>query len=321
MGLAIVHRTTWWVSGLCSIRIVTSSATTRCRAPASLSSSRLLEAWIAMGSGRSGSTHGSMSAGRSFADRVSDVSACDSLLTRTSSPAMPRLVGRVASSRGAQRSRALVVVVVGVTLGGHTPTPLHELAEVAGHVDHVVRAQRAGETRTSERRPTYRSLVVRMTSATRGPSGSQARLGSVAPTVHMRWVPVGWRRGEALLDDLEDLLETHSGRGGDRDQGEERPLRHRGLEVLDDRLGRDVLALEIAVEERVVLGLLDDRLDEGLRRTSMAGPRRRRGPLHPGPVRRVEHPLAEQPHRPDHDLVGVVDGQVQRLRVAEGPLA
>src|SRR6476661_986005 len=67
----MVQSTTWWVSALCSIRMVGSSATSRCSAAASLSSSDLVTGWIATGSNGSGSTHGSTRAGESLSLNVS----------------------------------------------------------------------------------------------------------------------------------------------------------------------------------------------------------------------------------------------------------
>ena len=59
--------------------MVGSSATSRCSAPASLSSSDLVAGRIATGSSGSGSTHGSTTAGESLLLSVSVVSACDEL--------------------------------------------------------------------------------------------------------------------------------------------------------------------------------------------------------------------------------------------------
>ncbi len=95
------HKTIWWVSALCSNRMVTSSATRRDRADVSFSSSARELAWIATGSSGSGSSHGSTSAGRSLVDSVSVVSAAVSLVTSTSSPAIACDLGRVSSPSGA----------------------------------------------------------------------------------------------------------------------------------------------------------------------------------------------------------------------------
>jgi hypothetical protein len=137
----IAQRTTWWVSALCSIRIVTSSATSRCSAEASLSSSALLLAWMATGSSGSGSTHGSTSAGLSLRERVSEVSALDSLATRTMSPAMANSLGASrrpavrTAARPARRRRARVALEF----------VAEEALEVPGDVDDLFGAQRAGE--------------------------------------------------------------------------------------------------------------------------------------------------------------------------------
>ena len=75
--------------------------------------------------------------------------------------------------------------------------------------------------------------------------------------------------GKACSITLEQLLDAGSGRRGDRDDREEGAVatapagRRRGV-------GADLLAAEVAVEQRLVLGLLDDRLDEGPR-SSMSG--------------------------------------------------
>ena len=112
----MVHSTIWCVSAFCSSRIVTSSATSRCSAETSFSSSFRVAAWTAIGSSGSGSNHGSTSAGRALPDSVSEVSAAVSLDTRTRSPAIAWVFGRrLVGQRRRQRAGALVVdVVVGV---------------------------------------------------------------------------------------------------------------------------------------------------------------------------------------------------------------
>ena len=190
-------------------------------------------------------------------------------------------------------------------------------------MDHVVRSQGAGEDANQGQATDVRVAGGADDLGDQRPVGIARRRGQ--RRAHRAVCGGRWsagRRGEALLDDLEHLFETrHRSRGRSGPAGRSR-LGHRGLEVLDDRLGRDVLALEVAVEEGVVLGLLDDRLDERPATVLDGGGLVAVGvPLHARPVRRVEHPLAEQPHRPDDDLLGVVDGQVERLRVAERPLA
>src|SRR6478672_11370857 len=103
----IVQRTTWSVSVECSIRIVTSSATRRCSAPPSLSSSDLVAARIATGSWGSGS------------------------------PSWPVRL----EERGGERADPLVVVVRRVA-GDLVPD---EVAEMSRHVDRFVDAQGARE--------------------------------------------------------------------------------------------------------------------------------------------------------------------------------
>ena len=80
--------------------MVGSSATSRCSAPASLSSSDLVAGRIATGSSGSGSTHGSTTAGESLLLSVSVVSACRSLATTHRSPAIASGLGRSVSPSG-----------------------------------------------------------------------------------------------------------------------------------------------------------------------------------------------------------------------------
>ena len=51
--------------------------------------------------------------------------------------------------------------------------------------------------------------------------------------------------------------------GADWDDREERAPGHCGLEVVDQQGRLDLLAVEVAVHQTFVLGLLDDALDEG----------------------------------------------------------
>ncbi len=72
------------------------------------------------------------------------------------------------------------------------------------------------------------------------------------------------RGRERLGDDLEHLRRAESRRGGCRQHRVERAPRDRGLEVVDEHLEVDVLAAEVAVHQRLVLGLRDDPLDQGV---------------------------------------------------------
>ena len=96
--------------------------------------------------------------------------------------------------------------------------------------------------------------------------------------------------------------------------GVERPSRHRLLEVLDERVEADLLAGEPAVEQAVVLGLLDDPLDQPRPRAldelevlavGLA--------LHPGAAGVVEHLLRQQADEPGRRLVVGEQRQVERL--------
>src|SRR6478735_7675997 len=129
-----------------------------------------------------------------------------------------------------------------------------------------------------------------MTSATSGPSGSQVTSGRVAPT---GLYAVGAMR---LAGDGKHCSMTSS--------TSSRPTPVAG-EI--GTSGKKVALATAALRSTTVL----DR--RGLVAVGI--------PLHARTVRRVEHPLAEQPHRPDDDLLGVVDGQVERLRVPERALA
>ena len=80
---------------------MTSSATSRCSAEPSFSSSVREVACSATGSKGSGSSQGSTSAGRALLDNVSVVSAAASLDTSTRSPAMAYGFGRASSPSGA----------------------------------------------------------------------------------------------------------------------------------------------------------------------------------------------------------------------------
>ena len=68
--------------------------------------------------------------------------------------------------------------------------------------------------------------------------------------------------GNACGDDLEQLVEAESGQGADGDDGEEGTARDGGLEVVDEQVEVDVLATHVAVHQALVLGLLDDALDQ-----------------------------------------------------------
>ena len=72
------------------------------------------------------------------------------------------------------------------------------------------------------------------------------------------------RRREAVDEHFEHLGHAEAGAGAGREHGIEAAARDRGLEVVDQHLDVDVLAVEVAVHQRLVLGLRDDRLDQGV---------------------------------------------------------
>ena len=120
------------------------------------------------------------------------------------------------------------------------------------------------------------------TSATSGPSGSQAQAGRAAPVRGGDRGRRALQRGrEAAGDQLEQLDRADAlpgalggGRGGQH--GVEDTARDGPLQVLDERLDVDLLAAEIAVHEGLVLALGDDPLDQpvaGLLDAAAAGRR------------------------------------------------
>ena len=122
------------------------------------------------------------------------------------------------------------------------------------------------------------------------------------------------RGGEPADDDLEQLGRAEPGeRVGDQHRVE-RAAGHRLLEVVDERVERDVLASEPAVEQAVVLGLLDDPLDQplpgSLDELQVLGVG---VPLHPGTPGVVEDPLGQQPDQARGRLLVAEQRQVQRL--------
>jgi hypothetical protein len=192
--------------------------------------------------------------------------------------------------------------------------------EVARDVDDLFRAQRAGED------PDQREAPDIGVAAGADDLGDQ-RAGRVARDVwevvtgrcgHGR-VRVGDRRRESRLDDLIELFHADAGARADRQDGEEVGLGDRGLDVGDQLRGVEVLAGEVAVQQRVVFGLLDDRLDEaaaiGLDLVELVGRGLAAGAGAVGGV------LRDEGQRSDDGLVLGVDRQVDRLGVAEDPAA
>ena len=147
-----------------------SSTASRCSAPDSLSSSLRVAARMASGSSGSGSSHRATIAGRSLADSVSPVSAVVSLGTITISPAM-------AEPRGLSSApTAAWICPIRSSLSWSAlrePWPETCSTSSARIVPEKIR--------TIDSRPAKGSVVVRMTCATSGASGSVCGTGSSPP--------------------------------------------------------------------------------------------------------------------------------------------
>jgi hypothetical protein len=154
----------------------------------------------------------------------------------------------------------VVAVVVAVSL----ECAPDELAEVARDVDGLVGSERAGEDphqgepadvgigRRADHLGNERTVRVAC-------DGAEVRADGRVD----RGDPRLDRGGEGLLDEVEQRLDAHTHGCVGRQDGKEACGRDRGPQVRGDRLEVDVLAAEVALEQRLVLGLLDDRLDEG----------------------------------------------------------
>ena len=120
------------------------------------------------------------------------------------------------------------------------------------------------KTRTRLTRPTYWSLEVFTISATSWPRGSPL-IGSA--TAAGRGEDLGGgvleRRREAVDGEVEQLGAADAGHRADRYDGVEARVGDGLLEVLGEGVVGDLLAAEVAVHQRLVLGLLDDPLDQG----------------------------------------------------------
>jgi hypothetical protein len=122
-------------------------------------------------------SHGSISAGSSFAESVSPVSACASFATATRSPATANSTGRCVLPSGLDRAPTFS----STSWSGWPRSAMPWPETCTGRSGRSV----PEKTRTSEIRPTYGSEVVLTTSATSGPSGSQpsGALGSPSGVV------------------------------------------------------------------------------------------------------------------------------------------
>ena len=255
------HRTIWCVSALCSMRRVGSSAASRWSPWPSLSSSALAWASIAIGSSGSGIDHGCSTSGWSLSDRVSPVSARDSLAIAQMSPAMhgvDRPLGlaqrrptarRCARPRRGPRGRVSLA---------------EERREVTGDVHGRVGPDGAGED-PDEADPADVGVGGRLDDL-----GDQRPVG-VAGRGSGRRLPAGRedlgervleRRGEARRRPVEQLVGADPGQGVDGDDRVEGAARDRALEVVDEQVAVDLLAADVAVHQPLVLGLLDHRLDQ-----------------------------------------------------------
>ena len=316
----IAHKTIWWVSALWVSRRVTSSATRRCRAEASFSSSPRVVARIATGRSGSGSSQGSMSAGRAVPERVSAVSAVWSLETRTRSPAMAHRfrAGLVTERRGHRSGSLAVDVVVDVAVGGVRG----EALEMAGDVQRGVRAESAGED-PDQREPAH-ELVARGAhhlgdERAVGIAGQFAE-GLTVGGVHRRNRRDGGGR-KPVLEQVVELLDPHPGGRMGRDDRKEAGGPDRRLQVGGDDLDVDLLARQMPFQQVLVLGLLDDRLHQGVAAVLDQGGLRRVGLAHDRrTVGIVDHGAAEQVDRPGDPAAGV-QRKPQRLRIAEISLA
>src|ERR1035437_7696714 len=159
--------------------MVGSSATSLARAPASLSSSDLLAAVIATGNKASGNIHGSTSTGSSGSLNVSVVSALVSLATTHRSPAMAIALGRNRSPRGEDNSPTRSSASWLTCPSSRSPPAKRARCPETCTTESGRRVPL--NIRTILTRPTYGSLVVRITSATRGPCGSHSRGGRGSP--------------------------------------------------------------------------------------------------------------------------------------------
>ena len=160
--------------------MVGSSATRRARAPASLSSSDLLAAVMATGSSGSGKIHGSTSTGAFGLLNVSVVSALVSLATTARSPAIAIALGLNKSARGEESSPTR-----SSASWPRCPSRRSSPAKRARWPETCTTESGRSvplNMRTILTRPTYGSLVVRMTSATSGPLGSHTRGCSGSPS-------------------------------------------------------------------------------------------------------------------------------------------
>ena len=122
-------------------------------------------------------------------------------------------------------------------------------------------------TRTRLTLPTYGSDVVFTTSASNGASTSQASVGVRSALRGKDLRQRMFHRGrEAAGGDLEQFQGADAGAAAYRDHREERTAGDGLLQILDQHRLVDRLTAEIALHQRLVLGLLDDSFDQGAAR-------------------------------------------------------
>ena len=275
----IVQSTSWPCSPApISTRSDGSSAASRDSAVESLSSSDFVSASIAIGSSGVGSDHGRSTRGSSTEESVSPVSARVSRPDRGDVAAdhpVRRLEGL--AERVGERPDPLVVVVVGVAgLGAE------ERREVAGHVHRLVGVEGAGEDPHQADPADVRVAGgLHDLGDERPVRVARHRVGGRSGRGERRRARVLAGRREAAHHQVEQLVAAHAARRAGRDDGEEGAARHRAVQVLEQGVLGDRLAGEVAVHQPLVLGLLDDPLDQRGARLGVARSTRRPSPSSP----------------------------------------
>ncbi len=214
------------------------------------------------------------------------------------------------AERHRQRPDPLVLVVVLVTSrAGGRVRAVPERVQVPRDVHGRVRPQRAGEhphqadpsdVRVAGGLDHLRDQRAVRVAGQRGSAAARRR-------EHLGERVLG-RRGEPGHDEVQQLARADPGGGVHGYDGVERAARDRPLEVLDQQRRVDDLPAEVALHQRLVLGLLDDALDQPAALLVV-----RRGPRRPGDqpdeaalLAQVDrqHPVAERlPEPGQHPVV------------------
>ena len=261
------HNTIWWVSGFCSMRSVGSSAASRCNPTDSLSSSVLARGCTAIGSSGSGIVHGLSTSGSDLSDSVSPVSARLSRPMAQMSPATTDGAGRCCLPSGndsvpmRSSSSWSAWLVDGTVM---RPEGTEKRREMARHVHRRVGPDRPGE-HPDQADPA--DIGIRRRLHHLGQQGSVRVAGQAVAGRALRGENLGQlmlgRRGKPAGGDLEQFERADAGAAAHRDHREERPPGDGLLQVVDQHRLVDLLATEVALHQRLVLGLLDDSLDQG----------------------------------------------------------